>query len=53
MKSVLLEEIFGAGKSGLDLDNHWMMEFLWSPAGEGNITQIQILIWFYIQLNDL
>lgn len=29
----LLEDMFEAGKSVLDLDSHWTMEFLWSPAG--------------------
>lgn len=28
----LLEEIFGTVKFVLDLDSHWTMEFLWSPA---------------------
>lgn len=34
IKCALLEEMFEMGNSVLDLDNHWMMEFLWSPAGE-------------------
>lgn len=38
---VLLEEIFGAGKSGLDLDSHRMMAFFWSPAGGDRASDTQ------------
>lgn len=36
-----LEEIF-AGKSGLDLDSHWMM-FFWSPL-QGGAWQVRFVI---------
>lgn len=38
-----LEAVLGAGKSGLVLDNHWMMEFFWSPL-QGMTMQVRDVV---------
>lgn len=38
----LLEEVFGTEKFVLDLDSHWTMEFLWSPAGRDRSEGLKV-----------